>query len=242
VISESGEGGGPGYSVFLRPTDGAPPVRLGEGRAQTLSPDGRWVLSIPVAGSPRILALPTGAGDARVLGEGLEGHAVAHWFPDSRRVVFGASERGRPLRFWQQDLEGGPARAVTPENMAPWRPRVSPDAELLLARAAGIDGRWHFYPLGGGAPRPVPGLRPEDGVLAWSSDGRTLYVGVGRPTPTVERLDIATGAREKWREVRPSDSSGTSKILNLFLTRDARYLAYTLERSFSELYLVDGLH
>jgi hypothetical protein len=242
VISESGEGGGPGYSVFLRPTDGAPPVRLGEGRAQTLSPDGRWVLSIPVAGSPRILALPTGAGDARVLGEGLEGHAVAHWFPNSRRVVFGASERGRPLRFWQQDLEGGPARAVTPENMAPWRPRVSPDAELLLARAAGIDGRWHFYPLGGGAPRPVPGLRPEDGVLAWSSDGRTLYVGVGRPTPTVERLDVATGAREKWREVRPSDSSGTSKILNLFLTPDARDLAYTLERSFSELYLVDGLH
>jgi hypothetical protein len=31
VFSESGEGGGAGYGVFTRATDGAPPVRLGEG-------------------------------------------------------------------------------------------------------------------------------------------------------------------------------------------------------------------
>jgi eukaryotic-like serine/threonine-protein kinase len=241
VISESGEGGGPGYSVFLRPTDGAPPVRLGEGRAQTLSPDGRWVLSIPLAGSPRVLALPTGPGEPRVLGEGLEGHAVANWFPDSRRVVFAASERGRPLRFWQQDLEGGLARPLTPENMAPWRARVSPDAAWVLARTAGNDGQWSLYPTAGGSPRSVPGLKPEDGVLAWSPDGATLYLGVSGPYPTLERLDAKTGAREKWREMKPSDAPATAKILNFYLTPDARHFAYTLERSFSELYLVDGL-
>ena len=241
VISESGEGGGPGYSVFLRPTDGAPPVRLGEGRAQSLSPDGRWVLSIPLAGLPRILALPTGAGDARGLGQGLTDHTAASWFPDSRRIVFAASAAGRPLRFWQQDLDGGLPKPVTPEDMAPWRARVSPDGEWVLARAAGNDGQWNLYPVAGGAPRPVPGLKQDEGVLSWSRDGRLLYVAVSGPNPAIERLDPKTGTREKLRDVRPADPSGTSKILNLHLTPDARYFAYTLERSFSELYLVDGL-
>ena len=46
VLLESGEGGGPGYSTFLRKTDGSPAVRLGEGDGQALSPDGRWVVAI----------------------------------------------------------------------------------------------------------------------------------------------------------------------------------------------------
>jgi hypothetical protein len=95
--------------------------------------------------------------------------------------------------------------------------------------------------VAGGAPRSVPGLRSEDVVLAWSPDGNTLYLRVPGPTPTLQRLDVKTGAREKWREIRPTDLSGTSKIVHLYLTPDARYFAYTLERSFSELYLVDGL-
>jgi eukaryotic-like serine/threonine-protein kinase len=239
VISESGEGGGPGYSVFLRPTDGAPPVRLGEGRAQTLAPDGRWVLSIPLAGIPRILALPTGAGDTRELGQGLAGHTAASWFPDSRRIVFAASEAGRPLRFWQQDMDGGLPKAITPEDMAPWRARVSPDGAWVLARGAGIEGQWSLYPAAGGSPRAVPGLRSDDGVLAWSPDGNTLYVAPAGASSALERLDARTGAREKWREVPPVDA--TSKILNLHVTPDAKYFAYTLERSFSELYLVEGL-
>ncbi|HYN44249.1 MAG TPA: protein kinase, partial [Thermoanaerobaculia bacterium] len=33
------------YGLFLRRTDGTPPVRLGDGRALALSPDGKWVLA-----------------------------------------------------------------------------------------------------------------------------------------------------------------------------------------------------
>jgi hypothetical protein len=241
VISESGEGGGPGYSVFLRPTDGAPPVRLGEGRAMTPSPDGRFVLSIPLTGAPRVLALPTAAGETRVIGEGLVGHAVANWFPDSRRVAFAASQPDRPLRIWVQDIDGGAASPVTPEGMAPWRPTVSPDGKWVLARAAGVEGPWHEYPVAGGAPRSVPTLRYDDRVFTWSDDGRWLYVAPPGPARVVERIDPAAATREKWREIRPADPSGTSKILVFHMTPDGKSYAYTVERSFSELYLVDGL-
>ena len=46
LFTESGEGGGPGYSVYIRKTDGSPPVRLGEGFGQALSPDGKWAVAI----------------------------------------------------------------------------------------------------------------------------------------------------------------------------------------------------
>ena len=45
LITESGEGGGPGYSAYLRKTDGSPAVRLGEGSSQGFSPDGQWALA-----------------------------------------------------------------------------------------------------------------------------------------------------------------------------------------------------
>src|SRR5438876_649896 len=66
IFQYYGEGSGPNYTSYLRKTDGSPAVRLGEGAAIALSPDGRWVLSI--LNSPRqTLLLPTGAGEARVI-------------------------------------------------------------------------------------------------------------------------------------------------------------------------------
>ena len=41
LFEESGEGGGPGYSVYIRNVDGSPAIRLGEGGAQGFSRDGK---------------------------------------------------------------------------------------------------------------------------------------------------------------------------------------------------------
>ena len=42
LFTETGVGGGPHGSTYLRGTDGSPAVRLGDGFAHALSPDGRW--------------------------------------------------------------------------------------------------------------------------------------------------------------------------------------------------------
>ena len=44
LFAETGEGTGPEYSTFVRGTDGSAPVRLGEGAATALSPDGLWAV------------------------------------------------------------------------------------------------------------------------------------------------------------------------------------------------------
>src|SRR4029450_12587989 len=63
LFRELPEGAGEGGSTYLRKTDGSPAVRLGEGLAQALSPDGKWALSILTSPSPPIL-LPTRVGQA----------------------------------------------------------------------------------------------------------------------------------------------------------------------------------
>jgi DNA-binding winged helix-turn-helix (wHTH) protein len=241
VFGESGEGGGPGYGVFLRPTDGAPPVRLGDGRAMTLSPDGRWVLSIPLFGMPRIVALPTGAGEARTLGTGLTRHAWAVWFPDSSRVAFTAAEAGQPLRVYVQDLEGGAPRAITGEVGGAMF-LVTRDGARVLARTPGTRGVWQLHPLDGGAVEPAP-LASLDRPLAFSTDGRALFVApfsLAGPF-VVERLDLATGARTRWTELTAEDNSGIHPMMQFVITPDGRSYAYSVNRVLSELYLVRGL-
>jgi eukaryotic-like serine/threonine-protein kinase len=241
VFSESGEGGGAGYGVFVRPTDGAPPVRLGEGRAMALSPDGRWVLTMPLFGVPRIVALPTGAGAPKTLATGLTRHAWAGWFPDSRRVVFTASEAGQPLRAFVQDLDGGPARPLTGAVGLTYF-LVTPDARRLLGRTAGPTGVWQFYPVDGGTPEPAP-LASLDRPLAFTSDGTGLFVSPwARTGPfVVERMDLARGTRSPWMQVSAEDKAGAGPMIQLVITPDGRSYAYSVHRVLSELYLVRGL-
>src|SRR6185436_19860906 len=99
LFSESGEGGGAGYSVYIRKTDGSPAVRLGEGSSQDLSPDREWVLAIiHNASDPQLVAYPTGAGEPKVFPK--DGVSVfgASFMPDGKRVVFTGSEPGHGSR------------------------------------------------------------------------------------------------------------------------------------------------
>jgi hypothetical protein len=64
LFEEEGEGGGPNCTVFLRDTDGSPPVKIGEGRAEAISPDRKWVVTQSTQDTGLRL-VPTGAGEAR---------------------------------------------------------------------------------------------------------------------------------------------------------------------------------
>lgn len=70
LFGEEGENSGLSYQVGLRPTDGSAPIILGSGAAQSLSPDGKWALSIMPPPNDQIVLLPTGAGNQKTLERG----------------------------------------------------------------------------------------------------------------------------------------------------------------------------
>jgi len=241
AFTEEAEGGGVGYSVFLRKTDGSPAVRLGEGEGYALSPDGKWVLAALVRFDPaQLVLLPTGAGEPKPLPRDSINHLDAAFLPDGRRIVFVGFEPGRGRRTFVQDLEGGKARPITPEGVV--GKRVSPDGRLLAAH--GPDGKVALYPIEGGPPRAVAGFEPGDVLLRWSSDGRYVYAASGNRrslTARVYRIEPATGRREEWKVFSLPDPAGISGVSCNAITPDGRNFVFTYGQQFSDLYLVDGL-
>ena len=60
LFDESGEGGGPGWSVYLRDLRNGSTVRLGNGRAFTLDPEARWAVTLPTAPHSALTVVETG--------------------------------------------------------------------------------------------------------------------------------------------------------------------------------------
>src|SRR5260370_25044486 len=59
LIGEVGEGGGSHYTTYLRPTDGSPAIRLGEGNAGALTDDdGKYALSRVIGNPSKMYLLP----------------------------------------------------------------------------------------------------------------------------------------------------------------------------------------
>ena len=241
LFAESGEGGGPGYSVYIRKTDGSPAVRLGEGNTWGLSPDGKWALAaIKLATDPQMVLYPTGSGEARPLPrEGLR-LQTGGWFPDGTRLAVTANEPGHGPRIFIWDIAGGKPRALTPEGYRSVRRGVSPDGKYIVAR--GPDQKLYLYPSVGGEPTVVPGAASEDTPCGWSADGRSIYVYRRADLPAkVYLLDVTTGQRRLWKELMPADSAGVSGIAPPVMTADGTYYVYSYLRTLSDLYLVEGL-
>jgi hypothetical protein len=45
LLGEQGAGTRPDYDIYVRPTDGSTPVRVGDGEGRDFSPDMKWVLA-----------------------------------------------------------------------------------------------------------------------------------------------------------------------------------------------------
>ncbi len=237
LFSEGAEGGAEGGFVYVRKTDGSPAVRLGEGEALKLSPDGKWALARRTS-PPRLVLLPIGVGEAKTLpGQGLtylEGSG--NWFPDSRRVVF-AARSADGVRSYEQPLDGGEPKAIGPVETSGIL--VSPDAKTLLAK--GSDG-FVLVPVEGGEPRKCAGLESEDWPIRWSADGASIYVArFQRITTQVFRVELSGGRRVLLRELGARDPAGADYSPSVTVTPDGKAYVCSFFRNLGDLYLVEGL-
>ena len=243
LFDEEGEAGGANYTVFLRKSDRSPVVRLGEGNALAISPDGKWALSMMPSPNSPFRLLPTGTGDPKALTvQGVSPEQAAAWLPDSRGFVFAGSEPGHSLRLYVQSIDGGKPRPVTPDGIVAAIPgfAVSPDGRWVAA--VGADGKTGLFPLDGGTPKALTGPQQGEFPLRFSPDGRHLYLWKRGDIPArVSRVEVESGRREVWKDLLPLDPSGVERISNVLLTPDARGYAYCFTRLLSDLFVVEGL-
>src|SRR5271167_1738412 len=154
LFTESGEGGGPKYAVFLRKTDGSPAIRLSEGTGVALSPDGKWAVIRPNTPPAPLMLLPTGVGESKPLIQDSINHLWTRWLPDGKTLVFSGNEPGHGFRLYVESVDEKQPRPISPEGVSAFVV-LSPKGDSVAS--TGPDGHIYLYPIASGDPVTVKG-------------------------------------------------------------------------------------
>jgi dipeptidyl aminopeptidase/acylaminoacyl peptidase len=215
-------------------------VRLGDGLSFALSPDERWALSGLPKPPVQFNLLPTGAGESKELTHDQINRMWARWFPDGKRVLFSGDEPGKGVRLYAQDMGGGAPKPITNEGVNGSLIAISPDGKQIAF--VGADQKPALLLVESGEIRPISALGVGEAPIAWSSDGRSLFVyRLGEVPATVNKLDLATGRKQTIKQLVPPDVSGVTDISSILITPDGNNYVYEYGRTLSDLYLVNDL-
>jgi serine/threonine protein kinase/Tol biopolymer transport system component len=240
LFIEAGEAGGGDYAVFARETNSNSAVRLGQGSARALSPDGKWALVLRQNMSPPdFVLLPTGVGQQRGLPTGSVIPHAGQFFPDSKRVLFDGHEADHASRIYVMNLEGDQPHPITREGFSMRPHALSPDGNRVAA--AGSDGI-ALFPIEGGEPQLVAGSKPGDQLVRWTKGGQALLVGSrGETSCPVDQIDLQTGTRTPWKIFTPADTAGVVAAACPLISADEQHYVFGYTRNLSDLFLVEHL-
>jgi len=241
LFNETREGGGAANAIYLRAA-GAAPVRIGDGLGDALSPDGKFVLA---HNGLKLAVVPTGTGEARDLKVAGAFDSGAVWVPNSSRVIVAGTLPEKGYQLLRIDTLDETVKPVSPEGIwgEAYRPfAVSPDGRTVAGMSA--QKTIALYDIEGTAQgrMNVAGVEPGEVPIQWSADASSLFVY--RPTALparVYRVNLATGARELWKEFTPVDPAGVYKIAPICITPEGNAYAYDAFRMLSDLYVADGM-
>ena len=241
LFGSEGENSGFSYQVGLRPTDGSAPVILGAGGAQSLSPDGKWALSIMPSPNEQVVLLPTGVGNSKSLERGPVAHysyCGANWFPDSSQIIFVGAEPGHGPRCYIQSVAAGKPRAFTPEGTLLCS--VSPSGRVL---AFTQDSRGLLYNTQASKqPDKEFKFAPGEIPRGWTADDKSLYLVQSlKSSMAIIRFEIASGHRSPWKQIAFPPENAETKGDAVVITPDGQSYAYTYSTHSFDLYLVQGL-
>jgi len=229
------------YLVFFRRLDASGGVEIGEGSAIGITPDGKYAIAFVPSEPTKLRILPTGPGETRTLNVAPVhvDRSLISWMPGAKEFVFLGHEEGKPLRGYHVSLEGGPARPLTNLPGAHFWNRVSPDGKFVLETSAVANQPEQnlIVELATGKVRPAP-LLPADQPVDWDQDGAHAFVvQKNGAEATIYRIDMASGKREVWKQIRPTDPAGILSIRGFFVTPSGSAYTYSASRGLSMLYV-----
>ncbi len=212
-------------------------MRLGEGTRLAISPDQKWAL-LAEDNFRRLVAVPTGPGERKVLTHKPMRYWFARWFADGNRIVFTATEPGHGPRIYVQDL-AREAEPLSAEGVDIDIPFPSPDGRYVVCSLADSPG---FGALMGGhrgwflTPHtrrtPSHGV-PMAGLFSWA-------IWIGSQPRSIEWMYLPEYGLHGG-SLPLKTALELSSLTSFIQTSDERGYAYSYKRSLSELYRVTDL-
>jgi hypothetical protein len=239
LFDESGEAAGAHSLVYMQSTLDRSIVRLGEGVAMALSPDGNMTL-IASENRRRLRLTPVTGGSSRELPDVGLRYQWARYFPDGRRLLVLASEPQKGLRLYVQQLDNGTVTPITLEMMVR-NAAISPDGKRVAVLAP--DNRLVLYATDRGPREIIPSVEPL-APLRWAAKGDLIYVqhlrGSGDLPARISLVQVPSGALKLWKEITPLDRTGVTSVTGVAIGSDEHSYVYSFRRQLSELYVVEN--
>ena len=239
LFTDSSERAGNTYEVYVRKTDGSPPVRIAEGgNGADITRDGKWALVVPPDDkSDRIRVVPVGPREARTLHWDGFHPSWAVWFPDGNHIVVIGTQNGR-VGVYVSDINGSPLKQLTAEQSY-WL-AVAPDGDSIAL----IENKvWAVRSLAGGTSKPMAGIQAEDFPLRWAADSRHMFVQ--RTTAkglNIYKVDVQSGQRELWQTIEAKEQVGLQPIYYpAGVSPDGRWMVYVHRNYLGQLYRSDTM-
>ena len=240
LFEETSDPTGPNQTVVIRKFDGSPPMNLGEGFPNALSPDGKWALSVARTQPEHLTLLPVGTGEARQIPlPGIE-HTQdgSHFMPDGKSVLVNGNEVGHGGRTYLVDLSGGKRTPVTPEGNYASIP--SPDGKFVCGGRSSKPT--NVYAVDGSWEHEIPGVDPSFAPAGWTADSKGIYAYRPGEVPLhIVRIDVATGKMTPVRDLIPADRGGIVSVEPAVLNTTASAFAYSYYQALSVLYVISGV-
>jgi hypothetical protein len=247
LFYETGDSGGPDGLVYVRRPADPEPLPIGPGVPIAISDDGQTVLARTSRLPYKLSLVPTsGLPQALDVGDAIDASGGG-WLKDGRLVVQLVRKAGEHPVVYARPREGGPLTQLLSDGVGvpPVRP-VAPDGRRLVAFdvsrgpvmcEAAATGLATCKPL---TAVTKDSIRPDERFGGWTADGGGVIVYRAYPTPvSIDRLDLATGRRERVAMLQPALPALTG-IRQLLVTPKGA-IFYDYSRNRSVLYVISGV-
>ena len=234
---------GTDYQTYVRKTDGAAAVRLGEGYGDGITWDASMVPAARNTEPHKLFLYPTGAGEQKVfdLGEltaafGTYENDVT-FSRDGRWALFSAFNPKQELRDYLLDLHDGKLRPVTPTGTR--NGKLSPDGTQVITLDVAAQ-KFILADVASGKLTDALGVDKNEEVLTWNPDGRSVVVWNQEIPAQITLVDVTTGHRQPVQTVEPLTMMG-SMYGRMVVSSDGKIAAYRHRRGLYAIYIADGL-
>jgi serine/threonine protein kinase/Tol biopolymer transport system component len=223
---------------------GSPPVPITTGSAiderPVVSPDGTQIAFVSDRGGHRGIWTVSASGGAPKLASAVDVIDTISWAPDGKRLVY-STPRGDAPGLAILSLDDGRSTPLATPGAATapaWAPRG--DVIAYVEPLGGTTGAFLKFVGADGTPRalgPAEDVRVNNGVVAWSSDGRRLAVAaiIGNFPNSLSIVELEGTGRVR----RLTDLPDDVRPRGLTWNRDGASLTVGIMRASGDIFLAE---
>ncbi|MBL0218044.1 MAG: serine/threonine-protein kinase [Myxococcales bacterium] len=233
-FAESWDGAGAHYGIYVRPYDGGPAIRVGDGNNSALTwsnpPEILLTLDTPAPQTTRTMwRQPIGTGQPRPIDVGNTDVHWMRWLPGDRSILLILGDR----ELARVSADGGAVERLGIHVSDIFNIAIDPRGTQI---AAVIEGAIVMVDLNSLRARPILGPVLGEVPTSFSADSARLVVAdLARLPASYTTIDLATGARTT-HALAPRDRAGVPAITGFVMSHDGTKVVFSYVRTLSTAY------